>query len=133
MSLFVWSNQYSVGIPGIDEQHRRLFSLINDLHDAMLAGQGTEQLSAVLQELVNYTRVHFADEEEMMRRHRYPAYAAHKAVHDAFAKRAEALLLKQRGGKSHMTLEVMTALKDWLVLHIKGSDQLYTTVIPAVA
>ena len=61
MALFTWDTKYSVGLADIDEQHQRLFRLINDLHDAVQHGHGREMMTRVLQELVAYFKTHFAD------------------------------------------------------------------------
>jgi hemerythrin len=130
MALFAWSDDFSVGEPEIDRQHQTLFSLINNLHSAMLAGGGAEKANEVLASLVQYTNEHFSAEEELMRRVRYPELTLHKAVHDAFSRKVEGLLQRQRqGGKSLVTIEVMNMLKDWLTAHIKGIDHLYAPYI----
>lgn len=57
---FTWSDSYSVGIPEIDEQHKALFDLMERLHKAIAARQGSAACIEILKELVDYTRIHFA-------------------------------------------------------------------------
>ena len=65
--MFEWSNNYSVGIGSIDAQHQNLFAIARELHAAMTAGQGKASLARILDRLVQYTAVHFAHEERLMR------------------------------------------------------------------
>ncbi len=126
MALLTWNDRYKVNITTIDLQHKKLFDMINELHDAMRSGKGNEVLGKILNELVMYTRMHFATEERMMSAARYPDYANHKAQHDELTRKAVELQHQFREGRTMMTLEVMNFLKDWLTHHIQGSDRKYT-------
>ena len=66
--MFAWKDSYSIGVQEIDAQHRRLFSLADELHSAMNAGKGKVVLEQVLQNLITYTKSHFAGEERLMQR-----------------------------------------------------------------
>lgn len=67
MSLITWSDSYSVKNMQMDDQHRKLVDLINDLHGAMKLGQGRQKLGTILDALVDYTRTHFRSEELLMK------------------------------------------------------------------
>ena len=82
MALLDWKNEYSVDIQSIDKQHKKLFDMINQLHDAMKSGVGAKLVPVILNSLVSYTRDHFANEENLMRQAAYPTYANHKAEHE---------------------------------------------------
>ena len=82
MALFSWSDKYSVDVPSIDKQHKKLFDMLNELHDAMSTGNGSQLAPAILKRLVAYTQEHFVAEEAMMKQARYPDLASHKAEHD---------------------------------------------------
>jgi len=125
MSLFTWSDSYSVDAPGIDAQHKKLFDLINNLHAAMIQGRGQEVIGQILDGLVDYTKVHFADEERMLEKINYPDLPAHVAEHDIFIRKAYALQTDYRSGKLAMTLPVMDFLKGWLINHILKTDKKY--------
>ena len=125
MSLFTWSDSYSVNAPGIDAQHQKLFVLINSLHAAMIQGKGREVLAQILDGLVDYTKVHFAAEEMMLEKFNYPDLQAHQAEHDVFIRKAYALQTDYRNGKQALTLPVMDFLKGWLINHILKTDKKY--------
>ncbi len=123
--LFPWLEKYSVGIPQINEQHKTLIKLINDLHEAMRAGQGSQQVGKILDELVRYTKVHFSYEETLLRQKGYSKFAEHQAVHKKLTAQVVDLQEKQRAGRLMLTVEVMQFLKNWLADHIMGHDKQY--------
>jgi len=126
MPLMQWSDRLSVGLTSIDAQHKRFVDLINDLHDAMTSGKGGTVVGSTLKDLAAYTRVHFASEEGLMRRHGYPDYAPHKAIHDALVARVEDLRRRQDAGETAVTVDVLTMLTGWLTDHIQGVDKRYS-------
>jgi hemerythrin-like metal-binding protein len=125
MAMFEWSTGYSVKVPVLDAQHRKLFALANKLHDAMRSGEGRAVIGEVLAELVTYTRTHFDDEERQMQAVGYPTLAAHAAAHRAFIETLAELQRQHYQGALSVTVETMTTLRDWLTKHIKGTDQQY--------
>lgn len=129
MPLMQWNPKYSVNIREIDQQHQKLIALINELYDAMTAGQGKETLGKVLNELVNYTVYHFGVEEKLFQQHGYPETDAHKAEHVKLTKTASELKQKFDAGKAQITVEVMNFLKDWLNGHILGTDKKYSAFL----
>ncbi len=125
MAFIPWDEKYSVRIKSIDEQHKKLFGMVNELHEAMLHGKSKEVMGKVLAELVNYTASHFAIEEEYMKKHSFNGYAAHKKEHDDLAKQATDVLNNFTSGKVVLSMAVMDFLKDWLYKHILKTDLLY--------
>jgi len=125
MALMAWSPAFSVKVQKFDDQHKKLVDLVNQLHDAMKAGEGNTMLGVVLQSLIAYTASHFADEEKMMQTHAYPEYAKHKGEHEKLVKQVLELQQKFQAGSAMLTMSVMSFLKDWLVNHIQGEDKKY--------
>lgn len=125
MAFIPWDEKYSVGIQSIDDQHKQLFGMVNELHDAMLHKKSKEVMGKVLSELVNYTASHFATEEEYMQKHAFSGYAAHKKEHDDLAKQAIDILNDFNSGKAVLSLAVVSFLKDWIYKHILKTDMQY--------
>jgi len=121
--MIEWLPAYAVGVPQIDREHRRLFALAEDMHQAMLAGQGKAALSALLADLVAYTGYHFEHEEQLMRRTGYPGYQDHQKQHERFRASAQAMQERAASGEVTMTIEVMQLLIEWLKSHIAASDR----------
>lgn len=125
MALLTWNDKYSVNVKEIDDQHKKLIALLNDLHSAMQEGKGKDVMSAVLKGLVDYTAYHFSAEEKYMRQFDYPGYAQHKAEHDHFVRQVLDFQQKFEAGKTSVTLDVIKFLNGWVTGHIKGTDRQY--------
>lgn len=126
MANFVeWSKALSVGIEEIDAQHQVLLDLINEMHDAIHQRHSSEVVDGVLQRLSEYTRVHFAVEESLMRILGYPGYEGHKVEHEALLLNVQGLMNKVGSNKAAIGFELMHFLKIWLTKHIMESDQMY--------
>jgi hemerythrin len=126
MPLMTWTEEMSVGVKSLDDDHKRLIELLNELHDGIQAGQANQALEGVIDGLVRYTRFHFAREEKLFAEAGFPESAAHKAEHDMLSRRALNLQARFENGQSQqLSLEAMEFLKNWLTEHIMGSDQKY--------
>lgn len=126
MALVVWSEKLSVGVRSIDDQHKKLVMLLNQLHDGMSAGKGKEVVGPVLKGLIDYTASHFKYEEDLFARTGYPEAAEHKQHHaDLVKKVIDIQNIYEEKGPSVLTIQVMNFLKDWLTNHIQGSDRKY--------
>ncbi len=126
MPLMNWTNDLSVGVPSIDDEHKKLVGMLNELYDAMHAGHAKDVLSKILDDMIAYTAAHFKHEEELFKRTGYPHAAAHKAEHDALTKQVLAVREKYAQARTtQLSMEVMTFLKSWLNGHIRESDMDY--------
>ena len=127
MPFVEWTERLSVGVTSIDDQHKKLVSLINQLHDGMLSGKGREILSSVLKGLIDYTTTHFKYEEDIFVRTGYPDAAAHKAAHADLVRQVKEIERKlDQAGPATLTIKTMNFLKDWLTSHIQGEDKRYS-------
>jgi hemerythrin len=123
MSMFQWKPEYSVGYAQIDEQHKRLFELADELHDAMIAGKAKQILGKTLGSLIAYTKAHFATEERLMRAYQYPDYAKHKAAHDELTAQVVKFEKEFQGAGLATTLTLLPFLRAWLIHHIGETDR----------
>ncbi len=72
MAFMQWDDQYSVRIKVIDDQHQRLFVMIQDFYDQMRQKQTKEGIADILKGLADYSQYHFNSEEALMTRHSIP-------------------------------------------------------------
>jgi len=129
MALFQWNNSFSVKNVEIDNQHKKLVTLINQLHEAMGQGKSREVLGAIFNDLVTYTKSHFKFEENCMLDKKYLDYTAHRLEHQKLTN--QVLKLKQEfdSGKVVISIDLLNFLKDWLKNHILESDKKYVPFI----
>jgi hemerythrin len=126
MAFFEWNESLNVGVDSINEQHKKLVAMVNDLHDAMQKGQAASVLGKTLDGLVNYTKTHFAYEEKLFADTGYADAAAHKLEHDKLTATVVSVQQKYNGGAGDsLSGSVMDFLKSWLVEHIQGTDRKY--------
>ncbi|NTU41777.1 MAG: hemerythrin family protein [Nitrospirales bacterium] len=125
MAFLTWGDQYMVHIAEIDTQHKKLFDMVNEMHDSMRAGKGYEAMGKILKGLTDYVKTHFATEERLMTAHGFPGYVKHKNEHDKLTQAALALYSDFEAGKPVLTIDLMTFLKNWLSDHILGTDKQY--------
>jgi hemerythrin-like metal-binding protein len=108
----------------MDQEHKRMVEIINNLYSAMRQGKGNEAIGSILDSLVEYTRTHFAHEERFMKETGYVAYKEHKQEHEKLTGQVLEIQSKYRSGVV-LSLEIMGFVKEWLVNHIQGSDKRY--------
>jgi len=90
MTGLVWNDSYSAGLGALDEDHKRLFDVINKMDAAVQAGRGEDVMGEVLRDIAHHTNDHFPHEEKLMAEHNYPGIHEHQEMHKAgFAKIAE--------------------------------------------
>jgi len=119
----MWDDRFSIGVETVDEQHKGLFALTNDLYVACQEnGVATEQFKGVLQKAVSYVAMHFSTEEKIMQKTNDPNYEEHQKEHDVFVKKVmkEAAYLDQGGDDAPVVF--MTFLRDWISQHVTGTD-----------
>lgn len=126
MPLMEWTEEMSVKVKVLDDDHKALISMLNDLNDGIEANRARATLETVVGKLSNYTKVHFAREERLFAQTGYAEGAAHKAEHALLARRVMNLQARFESGQSReMGMETMAFLKSWLTDHIMGSDMKY--------
>jgi hemerythrin len=125
MPIVVWTPRYSVRVRELDEQHKQIFTLINDFHDSLKKGEGKKTTSPILQRMIDYAAVHFSTEEKYMVRYDYPDFSRHKKDHEYFVMKVMEFQRDFEGGRLSVPLEVMDFLMGWLLEHIQHTDAKY--------
>jgi len=123
--LMVWTDEYAVGVDEIDEQHQRLFKMINDLNEAMALGQGKNVLDRILSGLVDYVGRHFQTEEYYMEKANYPELETHREIHTRLTHKVHEYVDRFNTGEVGLGVELLNFLQDWLKKHILGTDKKY--------
>lgn len=123
--LMSWNTNLNTNIKIIDEQHRKLMNLINELHRAMALKKNNTVFNEILESMISYTKTHFNDEENLLNKHGYPDELAHKEIHRALVSKVLTLQDKLKSGEVMVSIDLMTFLKSWLVNHIMKEDKRY--------
>jgi hemerythrin len=122
----------SVEVKLLDNDHKKLVLLINQLHDGLMTGRAKLELEGVFEDLVSYARVHHAQEEHLLIESGYHGSAAHKQEHESTIERVVELQMRFRNSEElAIELEVVNQLRDWLFSHIQGSDQEFVAHLKA--
>lgn len=122
MAFLNWSDKFSVHNERINDEHKKLIILINALHEAIKIGKGNDVVGKILLKLVDYTKIHFAHEESLMREHNYPMINIHKNEHNVLTQQVHELYVDFLTGKRILSMDLMNFLKKWLRDHILGHD-----------
>lgn len=122
-----WNDNYAIGIPIIDEQHRSIVATINSLYYFLRLGQEDKMLDAIVEMLVQYTIIHFRTEETLLDAAGYPEFTGHREMHRELADRTRQIALDshvRRDGE-----EVLVFLRSWWLGHINEEDRKYASFI----
>jgi hemerythrin len=135
MPLIAWDDSISLNIGEIDEQHKQLVKIINELFDAMKNARGFDVLEDILARLVDYTEYHFSTEEKYFDQFRHIESEPHKEEHRFFIKQVNELKkafdegqMKRDGSDRVLTVDLWNLLKNWLINHIQISDQKFASL-----
>lgn len=125
MSEITWSNEYSVNVEEIDNQHKKLFKMINILHEAAVAKQSKDLLADLFNDLSDFCDSHFGMEENYFAQFQYPEAKKHISEHKVFRRRVEEFKNEFEAGEGLLSLRVSIFLNTWLKKHILGTDKKY--------
>lgn len=120
-----WSDDLSVSIKPIDNDHQLLFSMLNSCQAAMKSDLTQEEIYRLLKELLAFTKTHFEREERIMLACNYPGFNNHQQVHQLLIKQLEKMQdqLIQGSLTCHQFADFITS---WLIDHIQGMDRAIT-------
>jgi hemerythrin-like metal-binding protein len=130
MAVFVWSSQFELKIKVIDEQHKVLVALINDL-EKVIAKKKTAQYSSVFSNLIKYTRYHFITEEALMLASGFPLsdVNAHIKQHKQFIEELDSVCSDESYVSEGDLNVILSFLTNWLTNHICKVDRKLATHI----
>lgn len=126
MSFFPWSEEYSVHLRVIDNDHKDLVATVNALHDAIRNGSAKGEIGHIIGNLAHYVDDHFTREEALMEAYDYPGLADHKRIHRHLTRMVYAIRTVFASKPMEIDpAKLLRFLKDWLVHHIVEEDRKY--------
>ena len=131
MSNIDWNAKYEIGIAEVDQQHHYFMDLINRLSEE-LNEEGSIGRKYIIHELNSYVRFHFASEENMMRKARYPDLDTHIAHHHQLldrlsGKEAQLEIINSKESAA----EIIDFLTNWFLTHTNKEDRLFADYLHA--
>ena len=119
-----WKDEYDIGILEIDEQHRELFKMVNNIKKSILKGVSPQQIiKTVFTDIVDYTQKHFTSEEALMKKMHFPGIDIQKRQHKQLITDIVRKLKEMKAGTQHNPIIMYTFLNQWLLNHIITEDQ----------
>lgn len=130
MDVVKWNDaKMSIGIDFIDDEHKQLLKIINDLATSIHNKCQRDDIVEILDRLIDYTSYHFSTEEKYFEKFNYENSVEHKEQHqiflDKFRKIKSEINLEDDLCSVILSEEVFLYLIQWLLHHIAGSDKKY--------
>lgn len=116
-----WEEHLQLGYDGLDREHGLQLHLLETLEGAVEAGGDRAAQEAILQQLLDYSDVHFGSEELLMRLHSYPRYGVHVEEHRRLLD--QLLDFRSRDLRTSDGLALVRDVRAWLRGHIQGMDR----------
>ena len=122
-----WSGAFSCGVKVIDDQHKKLLNMINEMYAHITGSEEADNnyLLNITHETVKYIKTHFATEEKIMIATRYHDFIAHKKVHDSFILTIISIISDISDGRKISLFSFTKFLKNWIYSHITVMDRCY--------
>jgi hemerythrin-like metal-binding protein len=122
MAPLQWKPEYSVGIEGVDHEHRQLIDLVNRIGEALASRRPATEVGDELAELHRAISAHFALEERFMRERGYDQAAEHKADHERLLDELRETMDEYRGGSEAPVGPLIEAVEAWFAIHFQTHD-----------
>lgn len=125
MTLVTWNHDCAVGVRAMDDQHSILMDTLNELRLAVVRGRGREHVSEIFDRLIEFTRMHFWSEEQLLERSRYPLLEEHRAAHQRLMAEMIQRARSLQYGESNQTGSLLNHIRTSYLDHMEVVDRLY--------
>jgi hemerythrin-like metal-binding protein len=125
VALLSLNHAGTVGVRAMDDQHGILMDTMNELRQAVVHGECREQISEVLDRLIEFTRMHFSSEEQLLERYFYPGLARHRTEHQRILAQILQSSHRVQHGEQMQMRPLLCMLRESYTEHIEGMDQEY--------
>ena len=125
MTLLTWNHSCTVGVRAMDDQHGILMDTMNELRLAMSHGSTREQMNELLNRLIEFMRMHFWSEEQLLEQTGFPGLAEHRVEHEKLLMQVRESAHRAQHNENVGMRPLLAFLRDWYVEHIEGMDQEY--------
>jgi hemerythrin len=123
MAFINWDSHLSIGIPAMDQQHKKMADIINQFHLSVRNGAEVEKLALLLTALTQVTAAHLEEEEMLMEKAGFPHLDDHKHGHAKIVEQLAIMQKKLDDGVKPTLTETAVFFKGWFVSHIQKDDR----------
>ncbi|MDC7232736.1 MAG: bacteriohemerythrin [Spirochaetales bacterium] len=129
-----WSDLLSVGISKMDDEHKELFTRINNLLVGLLGMDDDHDVATLVSRINEYIEYHFRDEEKMLASYNYPELEEHKKLHAIYEHEFDLIEQRLKAGEfdANLLIEIQDKIINWLLDHIARVDKKYGVYIDKV-
>jgi hemerythrin-like metal-binding protein len=129
MHRISWKDRYNINYKNIDDQHRGLFNILNELMDLQDHEDDADRIAAIFHRLCQYALTHFTTEERYLKSAGYAELASHQAEHAYFIQQLLELNQSFEPGDPQLAVSVFTFIRDWYLRHILQTDRDYVATV----
>ena len=122
MDFIQWSKSVVLNVPILDEQHKNMVDLTNQLH-SLLETKNKTQINKTLKSILDEMEIHFETEDKLMKESKLPLFFSHKLEHERFYNKLYNLHFEVESGKKQLSLDDLKMLKIWFFNHIEFKDR----------
>lgn len=126
MKLITWNDNYSVNVAEIDNQHKEIIRIINELYVSIVEGKSRNTMDKIFKDLTEYATNHFKTEEDYFDKFNYPESSFHKQQHKDIAKKIEEFKKRNEEGSEVLDSEILHFLMSWFIQHVILIDKRFT-------
>jgi len=125
VTLLTWNHTCAVAVRAMDDQHGILMDAMNEVRLAVVRGSGREQVCQLFDQLIEFTRMHFASEERLMEQTEFAGLAEHRAQHHRLLAEVLQAAHRLQYGEGVEMSSLLDFLRSWFIEHIADLDQQY--------
>jgi hemerythrin len=125
MNDLQWKDEYSLGIPAVDLQHKRIFDCFVSIAEEGLDKNNTWLADSSTVQLLGHIQAHFALEESVMQKLGYPEFERHAEEHRQYHRDMRDLAQESLKTKGSLTREKVKSAQKRFREHITSSDKRY--------
>ncbi len=123
---FQWKDDYGIGIAEIDRNYTDLFMKAAEIQTILSNGKHPKKMNETLSSLIDQTESHFKNEENLLKKYRYPNLGHHCKTHRDLIKNIQELQTDLEKNNFETDLNFIEFFKSWLFSHILNEDRQYS-------
>ncbi|MBU0961089.1 MAG: hemerythrin family protein, partial [Proteobacteria bacterium] len=125
MQIVKWRESYETGVASMDNQHKTLLDLINQLYPIVRDHRGQEEISKIVDACLSYAKKHLGDEEQLLLDNNFPGLQEQLDHHAQFTETVNTFAKQLTDSPDTVVPELYAYLRTWWISHIVGIDKKY--------